>query len=142
MRPSVDQVMMRVAHVLSDRSTCPRRRVGCVLINEHNHIIGSGYNGKAAGLAHCIDVPCGGQTYESGQGLEVCEAIHAEQNALMQCHDVMKIDTAYVTTPPCLHCVKMLLNTGANRIIFDGAHPHQEASRELWERGRRIWRHI
>jgi hypothetical protein len=38
----------------------------------------------------------------SGTGLDVCEAIHAEQNALLQCKDVEQIDTAYVTAMPCM----------------------------------------
>jgi deoxycytidylate deaminase len=51
-----------------------------------------------------------GAKFKSGEGLDVCQAIHAEQNALLQCKDVYDIETIYCTVSPCIHCVKLLLN--------------------------------
>lgn len=61
---------------------------------------------------------CAGACHDSGQGLEICEAIHAEQNALLQCADVQKIHTVYVTVSPCRHCMKLIMNTSAKRVVF------------------------
>jgi dCMP deaminase len=61
---------------------------------------------------------CAGAGHDSGQGLEICEAIHAEQNALLQCADVQKIHTVYVTVSPCRHCMKLIMNTSAKRVVF------------------------
>jgi dCMP deaminase len=138
MRPSKHITFLKMAKVLSEQSTCARRNVGCVLVDCHNHIIGSGYNGNAASLPHCIDVPCAGATLASNQGLELCEAIHAEQNALMQCNNIEHIAIAYCTTSPCVHCTKMLLNTFCHTIIFCEKHASFESSYELWRRSGRV----
>ena len=120
-----DEYFLKVADLLKERSTCPRRQVGCVLVDQYHNIIATGYNGNARGTEHCIDIPCPGavnpetgQRYESGQGLDRCEAIHAEQNALLQCSDVMKIFKAYTTTKPCVHCMKLLMNTSVKEIYY------------------------
>ncbi len=132
---------MRVARVMSELSTCSRRRVGCVLVDKHSHIIGVGYNGVPAGRTHCTDVPCAGAIFTSGQGLDECEATHAEANALLQCKDVMAIETVYCTTSPCIQCVKFLMNTSAKKIVFSEAYP-QDKPRIMWEGVGRIWSHV
>lgn len=131
-RPSIDTVMMQVARVMSYRSTCARRRVGCVLVNDMNHVVATGYNGVAAGQPHCIEKNCPGAQAPSGQGLDMCEAIHAEANALLQCGNVYDISAAYCTTAPCVHCVKLLMNTGCMNIYFKEDYPHSKQSKSLW----------
>jgi dCMP deaminase len=138
MRPDKDTYFLRMAFLCSERSTCPRRKVGCVLVNERGHVLATGYNGVPAGFKHCIDSPCPGANAEPGQGLEKCEAIHAEQNALLQCKNVYDIHTAYCTDSPCVTCVKLLLNTSCKRIVFMRRYPHA-ASEELWTRAGRDW---
>ncbi len=111
--------------------------MGCVLVDANYHVLATGYNGTPAGAPHCTDTPCAGAGFPSGQGLERCEAIHAEQNALLQCADVRRISLAYVTAFPCVHCVKLLLNTGCQSVIYGENYSHSEAV-EMWERsGRR-----
>lgn len=119
-RPQKEQTFMEIASILAKRSTCKRRQVGCVLVDRNFLIIGSGYNGVGRGLAHCIDNPCPGSELPSGVGLETCEAIHAEQNALLQCKEVANIRTAYCTSSPCMHCAKLFLNTGVKTIYYTG----------------------
>lgn len=127
-----DEYFLRLADLLKERSTCPRRAVGCVLVDEHYHVMATGYNGTARGTDHCIDVPCPGALSASGTDLDKCEAIHAEQNALLQCHDVMKIARAYCTTQPCVHCMKLLMNTSVQEIYFLEDYPKTvEAVHEL-----------
>lgn len=76
----------------------------------------------------------------SGTALDACEAIHAEQNALLQCRDVFSIETCYVTVSPCVTCVKLLMNTACRRIVFAAPYAHDDASRTLW--GPREWIHV
>ena len=136
---------MALAAVTATRATCVRRAVGCVLLSARGHVLSTGYNGRAAGLPHCHDRnahgvlvhPCEAHAARSGERLDLCEAIHAEQNALLQCADVHAIDTCFVTTSPCLTCVKLLLNTGCRRIVFREAYPH--AASTLWEAAGRRW---
>ena len=140
-RPPADFYFLRMAKLVSERGTCIRRKVGCVFVNKKNHIIATGYNGNPSGFNHCIDYPCAGSKSKSGEDLDKCEAIHAEQNALLQCKDVYDIDRVYTTLEPCIHCVKLLLNTSANQIIFGEKYVHEKA-RELWEKSQRNYTYI
>ena len=142
-RPSRDETMLELCDVIAKRSTCARRNVGAVLTDNHGRGLSIAHNGVAMGQVHCSDGKrCWGAYQQSGSGLDLCEAIHAEQNALAFCPDIMRVETVYVTTAPCVHCVKMLLNTSARRVVFREGYAHDERSRELWTAdGTRTWEH-
>ena len=131
-RPPTDFYFLRMAELVSTRGTCARRKVGCVFVNKKNHVIATGYNASPSGFTHCIDEPCEGSNSKRGADLDKCQAIHAEQNALLQCKNVYDIDRVYTTLEPCIHCVKLLLNTTANQIIYGEKYVH-EFARKLWE---------
>lgn len=139
-RLSQDELWLSVACSFAERSSCARRAVGCVFVAAGNVLLAAGYNGPARGRPHCTTTPCPGANAPSGQALELCEAIHAEENALLRCSDVERIETVYSTASPCLHCVRRLLNTGARRIVFLDEYPHPEA-RRLWLASGRAWQH-
>lgn len=141
-RPTREEYFCDKARLTATRTTCARRAVGCVLVDELGHELSTGYNGVARDTPHCRGgIKCSGADAPSGQSLDLCKAIHAEQNALLQCRDVEQIHTAYVTASPCLTCVKLLLNTSCKRIIFSELYPHDEA-RILWQQTGRLWIHI
>lgn len=123
--------MMELATVIAQRSTCRRRRVGCVLTDAWGRVLSMGHNGAPRGHAHCIDEPCPGANSPSGEGLDLCEAVHAESCALIFCPDIMKVDTCWVTASPCVHCVKLLMNSTCQMIVFLEEYPHPE-SKNLW----------
>jgi dCMP deaminase len=150
-RPSHDEIGLQHAEVAAQRGTCLRRKVGCCLTNSRNQVIATGRNGRASGMPHCneswkelaaryvtpdraVEYPnaCAGAQAASGTQLDACEAIHAEQNALLQCGDVYQIETCYVTVSPCITCVKLLLNTSCKRIVFRERYAHDEAAMKLW----------
>ena len=141
MRDPVEVTYMNMARAISKRATCARRQVGCILVDELNHVLATGFNGVATGLVHCIDEPCPGVMEKSGQGLDKCQAIHAEQNALLQCADVMTIHTAYVTTSPCVTCTKLLMNTSCRRIVYGEAYSQPEAE-ALWAKAGGGWTRV
>jgi dCMP deaminase len=133
MRPSKDVYFLRMAQLVATRATCARRQVGCVLVSGRGHVLATGYNGVAAGRPHCNEGhPCEGANLPSGTGLDLCQAAHAEQNALLQCHDVHEIETCYCTTAPCVTCTKLLLNTSCRRVVFVADYPHTQAAMQLW----------
>jgi len=139
MRPSTDVYLLQQALLTSTRGTCCRRKVGCILVNEMNHVIGTGYNGPPRGMDHCTNEDmCPGGKFPSGEGLDKCQAVHAEANALLQCHDIWQIKTAYVTASPCIHCVKLFMNTSCTRIVFVEEYSHTEAG-DMWTGVGRIW---
>jgi dCMP deaminase len=146
-RPSVDEYFLGMAELASYRGTCARRRVGCILVDRNNRVLSTGYNGVASGLPHCTDTPCPGAGLPSGTGLHLCQAIHAEANALISCRDPEDIYAAYCTASPCVQCVRMLMNTPCIKIVFAEEYPHSE-SRDLWTFNRvygrddRQWIHI
>ena len=128
---------MAMALIASMRATCVRRSVGCVLVDSKGFVLATGYNGGPSGLPHCVDSTCSREHCSSGDGLDICEAIHAEQNALLQCPDTQKISTAYVTASPCVHCMKLFMNTSCNRIIFGEIYPGYEMLKYRWENSSR-----
>ncbi len=81
---------------------------------------------------------CAGARAESGQSLDLCQAIHAEQNALLQCRNIYDIDTAYVTTMPCATCTKLLLNTSCRRIVYQEEYAQTEG-KAMWMAAGRVW---
>ncbi len=132
MRPQTDEYFLQMAALVATRSTCVRRSVGCVLVDRHRRVLATGYNGVAAGVAHCIDNPCAGAGASSGTELDKCDAIHAEQNAILQCNFVEKIEVAYITVSPCVTCTKLLLNTGCKKIVFIEEYADTSA-KKLWK---------
>lgn len=140
-RPTHEATMLGLALVIAQRSTCRRRRVGAVLTDDNGRVLSMGHNGVAKGQPHCLATPCPGATQAPGQGLELCEALHAEQNALMFCGNIMKVHTAFVTASPCVHCLKMLLNTSCERIVFLEEYPHA-AAKDMWTKAGRKWEHF
>ena len=143
MRPSKIKTFLEMAKLLSKLSTCSRRQVGAIIVDDHWRIIGSGYNGNAKELLHCIDEPCKGAFSPSGTRLDLCEAIHAEQNALMQCSNIDSIEAIFVTTSPCMHCLKMLMNTNCKHIYFSEEYVDVYRAEDLWiANGDRYWTQI
>ena len=138
MRPTKLEYFLNMATLVSSRSTCKRRAVGCVLVDGNDYVIATGYNGVGSGQIHCISKPCAGANYKTGEGLDKCEAIHAEQNAILQCRDVQKIKTAFITLSPCVTCAKLLLNTSCRTIIFDKEYINTDAER-IWKNAGRNW---
>lgn len=139
MRPSLDNMYLGMAMLIAKRATCARRQVGCVLTDKRGRVLSMGYNGVPSGMQHCIDQPCPGAGYPSGQGLEKCQAIHAEQNAVVLLADPWVVHTAYVTVSPCQSCVKLLLATSCQRIVCGGAYAHGDAIEEWKNNGREIF---
>ena len=141
-RPSWDDYFMEITHVVAKRSTCMKRTVGAVIVKD-KRILSSGYNGAPKGLAHCEDVGCirKEMNIPSGQRHELCRGLHAEQNAIIQAawHGV-KIEgsTLYCTHQPCVICVKMMINAGIQRVVFEGDYPDDLASNMLIESGLEI----
>jgi dCMP deaminase len=118
MRPSKQEFFMLMALLCARRATCSRRSVGCVLVDGRSHVLSTGYNGPVAGMPHCIDHKCAGADQPSGKGLDLCEAVHAEENALLQCRDIYAIEACYCTTAPCPRCLRQLMNTSCEIIYY------------------------
>jgi len=123
-RLSWHQYFMTITRQVAERSTCNRAKVGAVIVRDKN-ILATGYNGAPAGMPHCTDVGC--LIYQSktpdGDIEENCfRTIHAEINAIAQAAKngaTIKDAAIYITHTPCIHCLKVLVNTGIRNIYYE-----------------------
>ncbi len=114
MRPDWDSYFMKIAYAVSERSTCDRAFVGCVLVLD-KRILTTGFNGSPAGQPHCDEI---GHLLVDGHCVRT---IHAETNAIIQAalHGVSTRGcTCYVTHFPCISCTKALINAGITRLVY------------------------
>jgi dCMP deaminase len=128
-RPSFDEYFMKIAEVISSRSTCLRRSVGAVLVKD-NHILATGYNGAPKGSPHCATVGCVREKMQvpRGQRHELCRGLHAEQNAIIQAAVFgvpVRGATLYITHFPCSVCAKMIVNAEIGEVVYRDAYPDE-----------------
>lgn len=129
-RPSWDEYFMKLAFLVAERSTCHRHHVGAIIARD-KRILTTGYNGAAQGVKDCLELGClrNEMNIPSGERHEICRAIHAEQNAIIQAglHGInIKGGTVYCTHSPCILCAKMIANAGIKRFVM--ANEYADAS--------------
>ena len=123
-RPDIDTYFLKIAAVVGERSTCRRHHIGAIAVRD-KHILSTGYNGAPAGLKDCLELGCLRDELgiPSGERHEICRAIHAEQNVIIQAalHGVsLEGCTIYCTHTPCVLCAKMLVNARIKRFVSSG----------------------
>jgi dCMP deaminase len=136
-RPHLDEYFMQIAAVVARRSTCLRNQVGAVFVR-NKRILSTGYNGAPAGLQHCDEVGCAREGVASGTRHELCRAVHAEQNAIIQAalHGVsIEGATLYCTHQPCILCAKMMINARIRKVVFLESYPDETALQFLEQAG-------
>ncbi len=138
-RPDLDSYFMEIARVVATRSTCLRQKVGAVIVKD-KRILATGYNGAPAGLPHCEEVGCLREKLNvpSGERHELCRAVHAEQNAIIQAavHGVsIAGGTLYTTHQPCIMCAKMIINAGIKRVVYGKKYADERGLEFLREAG-------
>ena len=142
-RPSWDEYFMELARIASRRTTCTRRKVGCVL-ERGRRVLATGYNGSPSGAPHCTDAGCRREGLQSGERLDLCRAVHAEANAVAQAarHGVsLEGATAHVTCQPCAGCARLLAQAGIVRIVWAEGYPAPDAVAVLEESGLAVGDH-
>lgn len=141
-----DEYYVGLALAVSKRSTCIRRHYGCVIVND-DCVIATGYNGNPRGEVNCCDIEeCRRSGAERYSSYEECNAVHAEQNALLAarrkdmiggtlyiaCEEARQIDmykhpgdnppTGVIwveddSPRPCKMCFNMVKNAGIVKIV-------------------------
>jgi len=138
-RPEKDEYFLKIASVVAERSTCRRHHMGAITVRD-KHILSTGYNGAAAGLKDCLELGCLRDELgiKSGTRVEICRAIHAEQNAIIQAalHGVsLEGATMYCTHTPCVLCAKMMVNARIKRSVSFGKYIDDEFIKLFEEAG-------
>jgi dCMP deaminase len=146
-RPNWEQYFMAIAKVVSTRSTCSSRPVGCVVTRE-NRILVTGYNGAPPGENHCTEMGSSGQIYCARRAqnvpdqlkLQVCRSLHAEENALnlakrLGLERLLSGTSIYTTLSPCIRCIEYLKRCGVKKVYYELAYQSIDAERDReWER--------
>ena len=137
-RPVLADYFMSITHTVAQRSTCLRRKVGAIAVKD-KRILATGYNGAPSGMEDCLEIGSClriEKNIPSGQRHELCRAVHAEQNVIIQAakHGI-SLDGAllYCTTFPCNICAKMLINTGIKYVFYSEPYVDEEAARVFSE---------
>ena len=116
LRPSRGLTFMNMAHVISQRATCPRLHVGAVIVKD-GRVLSMGYNGAPPGEEHCDAVGCDLRGPTGG----CVRAIHAEANAIAWAARAgIAIDgaTMYCTHSPCLACCRLIQAVGIEALAY------------------------
>lgn len=138
-RLPIDKYFMDIAFKVAERGTCLRRRVGAIAVKD-KRILATGYNGAPSGLSHCAETGCVREklAVPSGERHELCRAVHAEQNVIVQAarHGIsLEGASLYCTTFPCSICTKMLINCGIREIFYVAGYRDALSEQLLQEAG-------
>ena len=137
-----DARFMELAEVIASWASCYQqdRKIGAVIV-KNKRIVTTGYNGAPAGIKTCMER---GECLRKKMGIasgtkhEICYAIHAEQNAIIQAAKLgSSIDgaTLYCTHQPCVICAKMIVNSGITRVVYKHGYPDDFSVQMLKEGG-------
>ena len=137
-----DKRFIELAWTIGSWSSCyqENRHIGAVIV-KNKRILTTGYNGAPAGIKSCtekgecmrrkLNIP-------SGTRHELCYAIHAEQNAIIQAAKLgISIEgaTMYCTHQPCVICAKMIVNSGITRVVYGEGYPDEFSMQMFTEAG-------
>ena len=133
---------MKMALLVSERSTCKRRQVGAVLV-KNNQIIASGYNGAPKGVLHCDITGCmrERENVPSGEKHELCRGVHAEQNTIIQAAlngTSLSEAVLYSTNFPCAICAKIIINAEIDTVYVLNDYPDALSKEMFLESGTEV----
>ena len=125
-----DKRFMEMTRLVSTWSSCYKqnRQVGAIIVRD-KRILTTGYNGAPAGVESCKER---GECLReklgiaSGTRQEMCYAVHAEQNAIIQAAKLgltLQGATLYCTHQPCSMCTRIIINSGIERVVYEQGYP-------------------
>jgi dCMP deaminase len=127
------EYFLNIAQMAATRSKCLHRKVGAILVQK-DRIIATGYNGPASGLPHCQEC----RRKIPGREMQDCHAIHAEENAILQCalYGPSTIGASlYCTLRPCYHCAKLIIQAKIKEVSYIESYPDERGIASLREAG-------
>lgn len=128
-RISWDEYFIEMAVIASKRATCPRKRIGAIIVNDKKQVVATGFNGSPKGFPHCDDVGC--MIVKRADGKDNCaRTIHAEANAIFQAGEQAHGATLYATVFPCPFCLKSIIQAGIKRVVYIEDYKNEES--EYW----------
>ncbi len=131
-RVSKIDTYLNCAEVFAYRSTCIKRKYGAVIVKD-DVVISTGYNGAPRGFDNCCDLgvcPRIDRNMHQGKGYEICRAIHAEENALLNCSRQQTLgadlylvgvnpkDNSIHEAKPCPLCARAIIQAGIRNVYL------------------------
>lgn len=121
------QFYINLAKETAKQSTCPRAKVGAILINE-DRVTAMGYNGAVRGARHCTEIGC--SIVKEDNKPHCKRACHSESNLICNAayHGTStKGGIVVCTHQPCHNCLKLLVNAGISELYFLKDYPDELA---------------
>lgn len=112
---SWDDYFMNLALLTAQRSKDPSTKVGAVLVNEENRIVGVGYNGFPNG---CSDDEFPWEREGDFLDTKYAYVVHAEENAILNSTTSLKGASIYVSLFPCNECAKKIIQSGVKEVVY------------------------
>lgn len=112
--PDWDHYFLSFIPVIKSRSKDKHTQVGCLIVNEFNNIISTGYNSFPAGINDHVP-----ERYERPLKYEIIS--HSEENA---CCAAAKAgirlygSRIYQPSTPCITCARIIIQCGIKEIIY------------------------
>ena len=137
-----DKRFAEMTKVIAEWSSCyqSNRKMGAIIVKD-KRILTTGYNGAPSGILSCMERgECMRRTMNipSGTKQEICYAIHAEQNAIIQAARLgvsVEGATMYCSYSPCAICAKMMINAGIKRSVYLEEYPDEFSGKLLADAG-------
>lgn len=107
-----DHWFLTLAYIVSQRSIDSRTQHGTVTVADDKTILSVGYNGPPRGFPDHLVNQENGQKYSYMEHSESNSIINAARNGIC-----LKDSTFYITGPPCIDCVRKIINVGALKIV-------------------------
>jgi dCMP deaminase len=137
-RPERDEIYMHLAYIVARMSPCIRTKAGAVLV-KGNRVIGIGFNGfrDPDDVRYCEHCPR--KNLPSGEGLTLCNAIHAETSALYykgKPNPDAKGATLYCTHLPTMYSTASIINAGIKEVVYSKWYPGKKPKGRFITKGR------
>lgn len=112
---SWDQYFIALAKISGMRSKDPNTKVGAVLVNDANRVIGLGYNGMPKGNDDDFTWKRDGDKLNN----KYAYVVHAEMNAILNAIKYVENSRLYVSLFPCSNCAKFVVQAGVKEIVYE-----------------------
>jgi len=113
-RPDWDEYYLEIAFAVSKRSIDSQTKCGCVITNRKHQPLGFGYNSFVRDIDDNVLPNVRPDKYPF--------MIHSELNAIFNCTSKPENGIAYITAPPCPHCLQSLWQAGIREIVHAQNH--------------------
>lgn len=161
--PTISETLMAIAYTNGRRSKCSKRKVGAIIVDTYNNILSSGFNDVPIDFDDCIgkygrcyrdyfrsnliaeyatmvngDTELAKKIVDKTKVLELCRALHAEENSILNLRSSSRTDftdcTLYATTYPCNLCANKIVQTGIKNVVYFEPYPVAQA-KEIFREG-------